>query len=114
MKIFYKDVDNPQELLHNNQTSMEELELPSTSLADFRAALVNSTSLLPGSARKFQDWQVGLLDRYMRQPYHFDMSVIPESGWGIFAKKPKDFSEESWRMLAQSKGIDLEISGLLD
>lgn len=63
MKIFYRPVPNAQDLLDKNSVTMEELVIPDQILQDFRHALIKSTDLLPISARKFQEWDVALLDR---------------------------------------------------
>ena len=64
MKIFYRVVNDPAEMLDKYQTSLEEIFLPAEILEDFHKSLVQSTTMLPPAARKFQEWQVGLLDRY--------------------------------------------------
>ena len=66
MKVFYKDIENPMAMLDENSSTLEELRLPSPLLAEFEEALRDGTNLLPQSARKFQDWNVAILDRYER------------------------------------------------
>jgi hypothetical protein len=68
MKIFYQSVDDPQKLLKEQSNSVEELYLPSSILQEFMTMLKQSTTLLPQSARNFQEWCVGLLERYRREP----------------------------------------------
>ena len=63
MKIFYKPVTNPAAILEKQGTKVEELQLPDHVLRILRADLTVSTAILPLSARKLQDWAVGLLER---------------------------------------------------
>lgn len=64
-KIFYKLMPSPQDHLDLYSTSVEELLLPSQSDVDcLYSALRRSNAILPQSAKDFQDWKVGLLDRY--------------------------------------------------
>lgn len=68
MKIFYKEVEQPQKLLDEHNTTLEELALPESELEALREALISVQAILPVSARTFQEWQVGLLDRYEEKP----------------------------------------------
>lgn len=64
MKILYQQVANARDVLDKQHTSVEELTLPVHVLESIRASLEESTALLPLSARKFQNWDVGLLARF--------------------------------------------------
>ena len=64
MKILYQAVSNPHEVLEKQRSSVDELQLPDHILQTTRKDLEASTALLPISARKLQDWNVGLLDRF--------------------------------------------------
>ena len=44
--------------------TVEELELPLAIIGEIRRGLEVSTNILPISARKLQEWHVGLLDRF--------------------------------------------------
>jgi hypothetical protein len=72
MKIFYQPVDDPQKLLKEQSNSVEELYLPSSILQEFMTMLKQSTTLLPQSARNFQEWCVGLFERYRREPMNME------------------------------------------
>lgn len=61
-------MEDPQKLLDEHQASLEELPLPGPIFESFKKALIESTDLLPPSARKFQDWSIGMIDRYERRP----------------------------------------------
>ena len=63
MKIFYKPVTNPAAILEKQELKVEELQLPGHILQILHADLTTSTAILPLSARKLQDWKVGLLER---------------------------------------------------
>jgi hypothetical protein len=67
-KIFYRSTPTPLTLLESHPTNLEEMILPSSILDEFTASLTASTNILPESARKFQEWSVGLLGRYERNP----------------------------------------------
>lgn len=60
MKILWKDATEKVE----NSFSSEELALPSPVFRALETALTDSAELLPASARKFQDWNVSLLQRF--------------------------------------------------
>jgi hypothetical protein len=64
MKIFYKTISNSKEVLEKNSFSHEQLLFPDNVFAALRRALEESMELLPVSARKFQEWNVGLLERF--------------------------------------------------
>ena len=42
----------------------EEVEFPEELYAELEGALVGSQAVLPGGARRFQGWEVGLLERF--------------------------------------------------
>lgn len=65
MKLYYKTVPNPEELLEQQNSKIDELQLPIEVFQTLRSDLESSTQLLPVPARKFQDWVVGLLERGM-------------------------------------------------
>lgn len=83
-KIFYKDMAGgitPADFLDdsNNASSHEELYLTNPAdLVALRETLERSTTMLPESARTFQDWRIGLLNRYEKVP----------SGLGVMAENP--------------------------
>lgn len=73
MKVFFQDTANVDDLLHPeignpSPLSVEEVELPSMVFEAMEKALRDSNAMLPVSARKFQEWQVGLLSRFNRGP----------------------------------------------
>lgn len=68
MKIFYKEVEHPLQLLDDHSTTLEDLELPETEFVALKRTLEEIQDILPASARTFQDWQVGLIDRHEATP----------------------------------------------
>ena len=68
MKIFYKVTSDPVKILEDDINSFEELILQPEDLKDFIKSLEDSADVLPQSAREFQDWRIGLLDRYEKSP----------------------------------------------
>jgi len=69
LKLFYQKIDDSQKLLDEHQASLEELPLPASIYDSFQNSLTESSDLLPPSARKFEDWTIGLLDRFERRSY---------------------------------------------
>ena len=79
MKVFYQGVSDVETLLDPDKghgamgmgvssLSIEELELPPQAFHEFWHALDESNAMLPLSARRFQQWTVGLLRRFERHP----------------------------------------------
>ena len=64
MKVFYQNIDDPQKMIEEHSTAVEEVFLPTETFQDLREVLLESTATLPPPARHFQEWRVGLLDRY--------------------------------------------------
>lgn len=63
MKVYYKIVTDPRKILEGQSLGVDDLQLPSAVLTTLHANLKDSTKLLPMLARKFQDWDAGLLER---------------------------------------------------
>ncbi len=63
LKIFYKKVSEPAAVLEKQGMKLEELVLPDHVLHILHTELIASTEILPSSAKKLQDWEVGLLER---------------------------------------------------
>lgn len=64
MKVLYQNhvTARPDALQGTDKDT--ELLLPNNVFASLRAVLLESTFLIPERARKLQDWDVGLLDRF--------------------------------------------------
>lgn len=81
-KIFYKPLPTGEAasaFLDANSATHEELYLSSPAeLAELRKTLERSNAMLPASAKVFQEWKVGLLDRYEKNP----------SGLGVMQENP--------------------------
>lgn len=63
MKIFYQSVSEPLSLLERNSSSVDELPLPENAFRTLQADLRASTNILPKSASKLHQWDIGLLER---------------------------------------------------
>ena len=63
MKIFWLPASESKEDV-NNSFSVEDVQLPPVPFRALRNALVESAELLPESSKKFQEWNVGLLERF--------------------------------------------------
>ena len=64
MKIFWKPVSGSIAEKLMDTEGVEELILPQETIVEIERDLVESASLLPRTNRKFQDWDVGLMDRW--------------------------------------------------
>ena len=64
MKVFWKDVNAAEAEVLVDKAGVEELYLPAEATCKIRQVLEESSGVLPPSARTFQDWRVGLMERY--------------------------------------------------
>ena len=64
MKILYRPLDDPASTLEKQGLKVEELRLPDEILLQVKSDLQSTNRVMPTSARKIQDWNVGFLDRW--------------------------------------------------
>jgi hypothetical protein len=64
MKVFWKLVSREEADSSVASASAEEVLLPTEVIDEIKACLQKSVLILPPSARKFKEWDVGLLERY--------------------------------------------------
>ena len=64
MKVYFKHIDNPSEVIEARKSTIVELPLPQSVLLQLEQDLTSSHNILPEPARNIQDWLVGLLDRF--------------------------------------------------
>lgn len=65
MKIFYqKQTWQPLKPGDTENASIEDIEFPEDLYTELDRALQRSQRLLPPTAKKFQGWDVGLLERF--------------------------------------------------
>jgi hypothetical protein len=64
MKVFWKLISRDEADSSVESESAEEVLLPTEVIDDIKACLQESALILPPSARKFKEWDVGLLERY--------------------------------------------------
>jgi ubiquitin-protein ligase E3 D len=97
MKVFYKEIEEPLKMLDENGTSLEELALPSFEVEALRESMAKTEAILPVSARTFQEWKVGLIDRFEAQPSGFgamDQNALNHKGERIeLFKLPPGWAE---------------------
>ncbi|KAJ5594437.1 uncharacterized protein N7459_000645 [Penicillium hispanicum] len=72
MKVFFQETDDVDAIINRDLgkpslLSVEELELPGMIFQALSDALLASNQMLPLSARRFNEWQVGLLSRFSRR-----------------------------------------------
>jgi len=76
MKILWKDVADLAETSKSGHITVEHILVPTSVYNEIVDALRDSAQLLPATIRSFQDWQVGLLQRFragdftIHQPEH--------------------------------------------
>ncbi|KAA8645885.1 HECT-type E3 ubiquitin transferase [Aspergillus tanneri] len=71
MKILFQTVANVDEMLNPesgkaSSLSLEELRLPANVFSAVLTALEGSNEMLPLSARRFREWRVGVMHRFVR------------------------------------------------
>ncbi|OCL11743.1 hypothetical protein AOQ84DRAFT_286583, partial [Glonium stellatum] len=64
MKVFWQAVASSENSPEQQSFSVEEVAFPAPVYRALEEALRGSAELLPASARKFQGWSVGLLERF--------------------------------------------------
>ncbi len=66
-KIFYRPISDKDAtaLLESASMGVEEVQLPTEVMADLLETLRRSTIAVPESARKFREWDVGFLERFV-------------------------------------------------
>ncbi|KAJ6111732.1 hypothetical protein N7523_007793, partial [Penicillium sp. IBT 18751x] len=72
MKVLYQEKEDVDSLLapeigQPSPLSVEEVDLPPDIFQTLSDALLRSSQMLPDSARRFNEWQVGLLNRFSRE-----------------------------------------------
>ncbi|KAE9976655.1 hypothetical protein BLS_001938 [Venturia inaequalis] len=89
IKSYHKPLSNPSDFLNKNSTSHEHLLFPPGLYKSLVESLETSQLLLPAAARKFQDWNVGILERFDAR----DVGLSREAGIGITAPSEKEVEE---------------------
>ncbi|KIW07652.1 uncharacterized protein PV09_01594 [Verruconis gallopava] len=78
MKIMWKRIQNASETMESRHFSHEHLVFPPHIYETLKNGLQESQFLLPQAARKFQDWHVGLLERFSWEDVSgTDATVLP-------------------------------------
>lgn len=68
-KIFYRPISDKDctATLESATMSVEEVKLPTEVMADLVETLGRSTMAIPEGARKFREWEVGFLERFVAE-----------------------------------------------
>ena len=78
MKILWKPVDDAPKITNEQHFSHEHLVLPPHIYRTLKQTLEASKLIQPQSGRKFQDWNVGLLERFSWEDISgSDATVLP-------------------------------------
>ncbi len=64
MKLFWKVLSPEEDQKMRDNVGVEDLDLPIDAVEELMRDLRLSAVLLPPSARKFREWDVGLLERW--------------------------------------------------
>ncbi|KAI9053931.1 hypothetical protein LZ554_002875 [Drepanopeziza brunnea f. sp. 'monogermtubi'] len=64
MKVFWKLVTSQDAVELLDSSNVENVQTPTEGIREIEGVLRESAFVLPPSARKFKDWDVGLLERY--------------------------------------------------
>jgi hypothetical protein len=66
IKLLYQDIDVEQgnSLVDSMTSGVQEISFPAAAIKTARQVLQESNSLMPVSERLFQQWHVGLLERW--------------------------------------------------
>ena len=64
MKVFWRVITKEAAGTLVESGKVEEVTLPPETIGELEAGLRGSALFLPQSSRKFQEWDVGLLERY--------------------------------------------------
>jgi hypothetical protein len=66
IKVLYQDIDIEEgnKLVDSMTSGVQEISFPGAAISTARQILRESNSLLPVSERLFQQWHVGLLERW--------------------------------------------------
>lgn len=70
VKVLFKEIGEKEalDLVESLSNDVQDINFPAPAIQVAREALTSSTSMLPSSERSFQEWQVGLLRRWVPQP----------------------------------------------
>ena len=67
-KILFQDLLEPDRIPAEHSSSIGDLQLPGEVLTLLAQHLNQSNKLLPGPAKMFRSWNVGLLERFGETP----------------------------------------------
>ncbi|KAM3527614.1 hypothetical protein MY4038_006274 [Beauveria bassiana] len=70
VKVLFKEIEEKEalELVESLSNDVQDVNFPAQAIKVARETLTFSKYMLPSSERSFQEWQVGLLERWVPQP----------------------------------------------
>lgn len=70
VKVLFKEIGEKEalELVESLSNDVQDVNFPAQAIKVARETLAFSKYMLPSSERSFQEWQVGLLERWVPQP----------------------------------------------
>lgn len=98
IKAYHKPLSDPTDFLSKNGTSHEHLLFPPSLFKALVEALDVSKRLLPGVARKFQDWDVGILERFDAR----DVELGEDVGGLVETGERKVVGQEEFEKMARA------------
>ncbi|QDS68373.1 hypothetical protein FKW77_010740 [Venturia effusa] len=101
IKVYHKPLTNPSDFLNKNSTSHEHLLFPPGLYKSLADSLETSKLLLPEAARRFQDWDVGILERFDADDVGFAGDRDVESLESVKETSGKDGLENVVRKMAE-------------
>lgn len=114
MKILWKMTDDAPKIMEEQHFSHEHLIFPTHVYHSLKQTLESSQFLLPESARKMKDWNVGLLERFDWDDVSgSDATVLPASKNQvppqeedeIGAEVPQENAEDAIRKIYGSEAL---------
>lgn len=70
VKVLFKDIGEKEalDLVESLSNDIQDINFPARAIQVARETLSSSKYMLPSSERSFQEWQVGLLERWTPPP----------------------------------------------
>ncbi|ATY58254.1 Ubiquitin-conjugating enzyme E2C-binding [Cordyceps militaris] len=70
VKVLFKEIEEKEalDLVESLSNDVQDINFPAPAIQVARQTLTSSKYMLPPSERSFQEWQVGLLERWVPQP----------------------------------------------
>lgn len=107
MKIYWKPLADAAKVMDEHHFSHEHLVFSPHVYTALKQALEASEFLLPQSARKFQDWNVGLLQRFSWEDVSgSDATVLPAPKISVMTTEAAETKGEKLREAERKKEME--------